>query len=269
MFEDTALILPLWLLGLGMVGSSVLFSVLGLALVRKRVSPSTLREHHDVAGFILAIVGVIYAVLLAFVVLVVWEEYNDADVFAAREANAIVDVYRIAPGLPTQSKIKLRADVREYAQKVVQKEWPLMAYGKADDTTSRILDRMWADCTHTLTPKPNQAVLLAQVVDRLTDVSDNRRMRLLASRTGVPNLMWLVLVFGAAATIAFTFYFGIERFSIQAGMTAILAAIIALVLVLISALNYPFTGDLSIQPEAMKIAIERYKTIDAHEAGQP
>ncbi|BCM94234.1 hypothetical protein IAD21_06137 [Abditibacteriota bacterium] len=252
-----------------MVSGAVLFSVGGLALVRKRVSPETLRENHDVAGFILAIVGVIYAVLLAFVVLVVWERYGEAEVVAAREANAVVDIYRLAPGFSTQSKLKIRAHVRQYAQSVVQKEWPTMARGEADDATSHVLDNLWTECIHTNITKPNESELLGQLLDRMTDISDNRRMRLLASRTGVPNAMWLVLIAGAVATITFTFYFGLDRFSIQAGMTAILAVVIALVLFLISALNYPFTGDLRVRPEAMEIAIERYKTIDAHEARRP
>ena len=63
--------MPLWLLGVMTVSVAVAASVLGLWLVRRTVPPHTLREHHDVAGFILAIVGVIYAVLLDFVVLVV------------------------------------------------------------------------------------------------------------------------------------------------------------------------------------------------------
>lgn len=260
--------MPLWLLGLGMVGGAVLFSVLGLALVRRFVSPETLREHHDVAGFILAIVGVIYAVLLAFVVLVVWERYGTAEITAEREANAVVDTYRLASGFSTESKFRIRADVRTYALSVVEKEWPVMSRGEVEDDTSRALDNLWRVCATTQTPQANQTVLLSQFIDRLTDVSDNRRLRLLASRTGVPHLMWMVLVLGGMATIAFTFYFGLQKFSVQAGMTAILGGLIALVLFLISALNYPFTGDLGVRPEAMQTAIERCQTIEDHEAGK-
>ncbi len=241
---------------------ALLFSVGGLALVRARTSPLALRQHHDVAGFILAIVGVIYAVVLAFVVLVVWERYGAAEIVAAREANAIVDVCRLSTGFQAPFKEELRAKSAQYARRVVQNEWPLMTQGQSDDGTSIALDALWASCTQKSRLTPTESVLMAQILDRLTDVGDNRRLRLLASRSGVPGPMWVVLILGGMATIAFTFFFGIERFQTQAAMTSLLAIIIALVLFLISALNYAFTGDLAVHPEAMQNALVRCQSMN-------
>lgn len=262
------MILPLWLLGLLMVGGATALSVAGLAIVRRRVAPHTLRDHHDVAGFILAIVGVIYAVLLAFVVLVVWERYENAELIATREANALIDVYRLAPALPNATAT-IRRDANAYAREVVKVEWPAMSRGAMDDGTSRALDQLWRDCLRVKPRDNRESAVFSQILDRLTEVGDNRRLRLLSSRTGVPSPIWLTLIVGGIATILFTFYFGLERFSAQAGMTAILALLISLVLFLISALNYPFTGDLKVQPEAMQTAIERFTVLDAHESQQP
>ena len=69
-------------------GASVV-AVVGLALVQ-RLLPATIRqEHNDVAGFIYAALGVIYAVLLALVVIAVWEEFGRARVTVESEANAL------------------------------------------------------------------------------------------------------------------------------------------------------------------------------------
>ena len=60
-------------LGVGLVVLCVGLSLLGLAFARRRFDRNNLQKHQDVAGFVIAVVGVIYAVLLAFVVVIVWE----------------------------------------------------------------------------------------------------------------------------------------------------------------------------------------------------
>src|SRR6478736_759266 len=54
---------------------------------------------HEVAGFKFATVGVIYAVLLAFAIVIVWERYNQADNEVANEASAAATVFRLTQGL--------------------------------------------------------------------------------------------------------------------------------------------------------------------------
>lgn len=257
--------MPLWLLALLLIGSPIVVSILGLWLVRRNVSPQSLREHHDVAGFILAIVGVIYAVLLAFVVIAVWEEFEEAKVVAEKEANALMDVYRMAPGFSAALKNQVRADVKVYAQSVVQDEWPTMSNGQNSDKTARALDRLWRAFIQATPRMAREASLYDQSIARLTDVSDNRRLRLLASKNGLPGPLWGVLIFGGIATMLFTYFFGLEKFSNQASMTALLAGTIGLVIFVISALNYPFSGELRIEPEAMQSVLERFDTLEEHE----
>jgi hypothetical protein len=260
--------LPFWVVNMLLVLGTPVLSVAGLYAVRRTVSPESLKEHHDVAGFILAIVGVIYAVLLAFVVLVVWERYEDARVHVEQESNGVVDVYRLAHGLEPKTRQQVRASVRLYAESVIQEEWPVMQRGSMSDQTSHTLDLLWRRCTDAKVSGDREPVVLGEVLDRMTEVSDNRRLRLLSARTGVPPAMWVVLFFGGAATISFTYFFGLEKFKTQAAMTAILAVTVGLVLYLISSLEYPFSGRLGIRPEAMEYALNRLNTIDEHEAGQ-
>lgn len=177
---------PLWLLCVLIVGGSTLLSVVGLAVVRRGVAPKTLREHHDVAGFILAIVGVIYAVLLAFVVLVVWERYGEAELVAEREANALIDVYRLTPGIP-DNRATIRQGARLYARQTIQAEWPAMNRGAMDDGTSHALDQLWRDCLRVQAKDNRENAVYNQLLERLTEVGDNRRLRLLASRSGIPG----------------------------------------------------------------------------------
>src|ERR687897_391240 len=80
--------------GLLVVGGACLAAVLGLALVQRLVPTAIRQEQNDVAGFIYAVVGVIYAVLLALVVIATWEEFGRARVTVEAEANAFHGAFR-------------------------------------------------------------------------------------------------------------------------------------------------------------------------------
>src|SRR3712207_9534008 len=75
--------------GVLVVGGACLAAILGLALVQRLVPATIRKEHNDVAGFIYAVVGVIYAVLLALVVIATWEEFGRARITVETEATAL------------------------------------------------------------------------------------------------------------------------------------------------------------------------------------
>lgn len=68
----------------------------GPFLVRLRIRLAHLRGNNEVAGFKFAVIGVLYAVLLAFVVIISWERFYDAEKALAREAGASATIYRPA-----------------------------------------------------------------------------------------------------------------------------------------------------------------------------
>ena len=114
----------------GIVAFCVALSLGGLVLVRRNVEPSALEAHHDVAGFILAVVGVVYAVLLAFIVIIVYEQFDTAQAEADREATIVLALYRDAAALGNLGP-DTRPLIRRYAEHVVDDEWPTMAEEQA------------------------------------------------------------------------------------------------------------------------------------------
>jgi uncharacterized membrane protein YgaE (UPF0421/DUF939 family) len=79
----------------------VLVAVVGLVLVQRLVPPDRREEHNDVAGFIYAVLGVAYAVLLAFVVIAVWQDYETSQTNVEGEANELAGVYFLASQNPS------------------------------------------------------------------------------------------------------------------------------------------------------------------------
>jgi len=67
--------LPTFEAGLVVVGGFVISTMLLGLLVHKFTSKEVRAANTDRAGFILAVIGVVYAVLLAFVAIGVWERF--------------------------------------------------------------------------------------------------------------------------------------------------------------------------------------------------
>ena len=113
------------------IGGICLLSLGGLLLVERLVPAQTRQKHNDVAGFIYAALGVIYAVLIALVVIAVWEEYDAASVTVEQEANALAEIAWLAHRLPEPEGTHIQELARSYAEEVIHKEWPLMEQGQA------------------------------------------------------------------------------------------------------------------------------------------
>jgi len=90
---------PLWLSGTLLIGLATLLAMVAPIFVRQRAPSERLRINNEVAGFTFATVGVLYAVLLAFAVIIVWEKFSEAEHAVAQEAGAAATLYRLANGI--------------------------------------------------------------------------------------------------------------------------------------------------------------------------
>jgi len=83
---------------------------------------------------------------------------------------------------------------------------------------------------------------------------------LLEAEQGLPVILWVVLIVGGIVVVSFTYLFGLDSTVIHLLMVAALALIISLVLFTVAALNFPFKGDITIGPDAMKHVLGRFET---------
>jgi hypothetical protein len=250
-----------WLLGIGIVGASMLVAHIGLHFVRRRVPLNILETQHEVAGFIIGVLGAIYAVLLAFVVVAVWDQFGDAKVTVTTEANQLTDLSRMAQGFPAQSQQRVLEGLRAYGQSVIDDEWSTMSHGLASPKTQAAMDNLW-QLFREVDPQTNREVALyAESLDRLNQLSDSRRMRVHASCDDIPAVIQILLWGGGLIIIAFTYFFGVKSVRSQALMTAALAGEVAFILFLVVALDNPFHGYVRLSPEPMQHALERIQAI--------
>jgi hypothetical protein len=119
----------------------MLVAVVGLVLVQRLVPPDLREQHNDVAGFIYAVLGVAYAVVLAFVVIAVWQDYKTAQTNVEGEANELAGVYFLASQLPEPQRTRLQDLARTYAR-IVEEEWPMMERGQTSPRADSLLRQL-------------------------------------------------------------------------------------------------------------------------------
>lgn len=239
------------------VSVSVILSVGGILLMRRLIPHHKLKAHNDVSGPIFATLGVLYAVLLAFVVIVVWQGFDKSQVNVQNEANYVSDLYRDSQTLSPEFGNQARVLLSEYIDTVTGEEWKAMATGKASPRVVKILDRIWA-LYGSYTPKTAaENAFFDESVRKLNLLSEMRRMRLIDASIGVHPVLWFVLIFGGVATVLFICFFGAENAKVQSVMAILLAMLISLILFTILVLDYPFSGDISISPDAFSHIIEK------------
>ena len=249
--------IPSFVLGALIVVMALIMAVTGLRSVRKRVSHQKLKTHNDIAGAIFSTLGVAYAVLLAFVVIVVWQSFDTARQNVEAEANCLADLYRNADGFPKAFQERVKALSTGYARTIVDDEWKVLARGKASPAAQQAFESLSAAYTAYTPSAEREKIFFAESVRRLSELSDLRRMRLAESRSGIHPVLWFVLLTCGIVTITFTFFFGSESPRAQVLMTTLLATLIALILYTILMFDFPFTGDVSIRPDAFRQLLTR------------
>jgi hypothetical protein len=250
------------------VGGACLAALAGLELVQRLVPATSRQPHNDVAGFIYAALGVIYAVLLALVVIAVWEEYRAASETVEQESNAVAEIFWLGHRLPEPEGAHVQELARSYAEEVVHNEWPLMEQGEAPLMMQTqgtpagwaIIDDIRASLQNFEPRTKADEQLYAEGLDQIQRLNDARRMRLVASEEGIPGVLWSVLIFGGVAAVGFTYLFGLESTWAHRLMVVTLAAVIGLVLFTVGALGHPFEGGARIGSEAFDLVLERFET---------
>ena len=235
----TLLRLSPWVLG------SIAAAVGALQLFREFVPIDLLVPTNDMIGNALQTLGTVYAVLLAFVVFVVWGQFNDARAAVEREANSVGDLYRVLKGIPEPACSRVRQNLVEYIDQVLQVEWPAMAC-MDEHTTAGVtaeLEFIWKELLDLRPADDRDQTILSEAMAHFNDVSDARSARLSAARVRMPFALRALLYLGAVTTVGMLFVQGVENFVIHAFAVGALAGAIAHVIYVIEDLDDAFSGN--------------------------
>jgi hypothetical protein len=238
----------------------VVVSVLGFVVVHRLVSVHTRHAHTDVAGFIYAVVGIMYAILLAYVTIGVWQQYDTASSDVDLEATDAYNIYHEADSLPESYRSDLQGIVKDYVQTTMDEEWPLLANGQASQRAEDLAHKIGAAVSGLPVNSTDELVRVDHITTQDEALTTERRLRLFEAGIGVHPMLWIMLVGGAIITIGFTYFFGIDNAWAHAAMIAALALVISGTLFMIQQVNHPFAGGVSVSNEALRQVLDTFNS---------
>jgi hypothetical protein len=249
--------LPLWALIALIVIVPTALAMTAQVLIRRWVGIETLVKNNEIAGFKFATVGVIYAVLLAFSVIVVWEKFNDAQTSVAEEAGATAALFRYAEGKEPEA-LALRAALVTYLKTTIDEEWPAMGLESEAHGVTAALNKLYSTALALNQSGARDTADMSEVFRQIDQVTAARRIRLHLATGLVPDVIWIALFAGALLTVGFTLFFGSENLLAQVSMTGVLSLLVTLGLVVIISLDHPFTGPVYIHADALSGVLEEF-----------
>lgn len=232
------------------------------AVFRRYVHADRLIPHHEVAGFLVAVVGVLYAVVLGFLVVTVWSAFDSAQRNADLEASDVAEVFLITRAIPEPARSHLRSLMADYAFEVRDREWLMLAAGGQDPVARELLLEGFDTIAKMPIPATTtgealrQSALQGAAFATFRDLSSQRRQRLLDAENHVQGALYFALILGALLVFGFVFLFGVERSAPQLTMTALVAGSIGLLFGMIVELDRPYSNGIRVTPTAFTFIIE-------------
>jgi len=238
------------------ISGTCITSLLGLVVFRAFAPPGTLQRTSSEIGNYLQTLGGIYAVLLAFIVVIVWNQFNEARALIEREASALVDLHRTASGLPAATRTEIQDGLREYVDAVLDEEWRAMHTGNEAviERVGHRLDAVWLAVHRCRPADACQQTVYGEVLSHFNELADLRTSRLSAARARVPTAMRILLYTGAVLVTCSIYLVYIPQLWLHAVITAALAGAVAHILYLIVDLDDAFEGDSQISRAAFERA---------------
>lgn len=248
-----------WLAAFVIAGSVA--AIVGLMFVLRRIAPAGGHfRDSDRASSVFSFLGAGFAIMLGFVVLLTFEGYRSAKQDAEDEATAVFEQFQVSPLIqPVSRRTRVQEQLVCYARSVVGTEWPAMANGERSPVTDH-----WIEALEREIPAANISTLGKNVAYQQwfnqTSVRDNaRRQRLLAADSGLPALLWVMLIIAAVAVVAFVLLYADpeERVLGQALFSGGVTAVIVTSLLAVALLASPFqNGNGSVKPSSMRYTLQ-------------
>jgi len=244
--------IPTWLTITAMFVVAIVTSIGGVLLVRRYFNVNNFKRHHDIAGPIFCTIGVLYAVMLGFVLIVVWQNFDKTRDNVIRESNYYADIYRDLVGVPEPFRSQGRDALNTYVNVIIEDEWPRMMVGERSIKAQALGTEYWNLIAGYEPVTESQKVFYQEILRKMNEAGELRRERLSDAASGINPVLWFVLLAGGIITVAFTFFFGSENIKAQMIMTTLLSLLIVLILFTTLSMDYPFSGDVHIGPQSFQ-----------------
>lgn len=241
--------MPPFLLFVLMISLGGFFAGLITFVFRKFVKVKILRSHNEVTGFLFLAIASFYALLLNFVVFVVWGQLNETRGNVSKEGSSAVGLYRDIKFYPdTLESKELTTVYLDFVYKVIDEEFPNMKRMQSSRKTTESFNNVFYKMEHLNPKNPYQIQLVAEMFNHLNELATYRGLRITSMETEISPPLWLPMILGAIITIICSILLDIEHSGMHMTLNALLGVFIGMVFFIIILLDHPFSGNDGIKP---------------------
>jgi Protein of unknown function (DUF4239) len=244
----------LWLSSV-IVASAAAAAVGLMYLVRTRSNVDLFFAEIERGAGVFAFLGAAFAVLLAFVVLVSFESFNDARTGAEREATMVLLMSRSLDFFPPDERDPMVGTLICYGRAVIHDAWPRLQDGDRSPLVQDWVERFDEGLTHLSVETPKQESAFLHLLEQEDQRAEARRMRVTEANRALPAPVWFLLGVGALMTLGFALFFADRRelFFVQGSLIAAVTVLVVSGLLLVWFLDHPYENRSgSIKPEEME-----------------
>jgi Protein of unknown function (DUF4239) len=238
------------------VGLALVLALFLVALLNRFWPISNRKVINDVTGWQLGILGTTYGVILGFMLYTVWTDFRTADVEVNLEASSVLNVHRIAAGLPAPQKEAMQLLTMRYADVAINQEWPAMQREERDDASALIASEMWRVLKSAEDDTSISVNRLDHLTSALSELSERRSLREQARAIRLPIVLWVLLLSGAVATVVSSCVLGNESKWLHYCQVSALTFVVAVTLSAIADLARPFEGAVAVTSVAFQRVLE-------------
>lgn len=251
--------IPLWIAGTVIIATLCAFAVAGLMLVRHRVLPRLRVDTGDseFTGAMMQSVMVFYGLAVALIAVTVFQTYSETSKVVTGEATALSALYRDVTSYPDPVRAELQKGLHDYTRYVIDEAWPLQQQGKVPSGGVEHMTHFQVALTKFEPATEGQKLLHGETLRAYNTLIQARRMRLDAVSTGLPRVMWAVIIVGAFISLSACFFFKVEDARLHMIEVLLLAVFIGLVTFMILSLDRPFRGDLGIGADPYRLVYDQ------------
>lgn len=229
--------------------------------VRKVWPPERRRVHNEITGWQISVLGTTYAVIIGFMLFAVWSQFQAAEQNAESEASCLINLYWASSGLPQAQRQEIRKLAADYADDMINDEWPAMIQGSLAYSGTLIIQRFWESASQEESLNPSQQASLEQTMTEISSITEHRRIRQLQSQSHLPVVLWTVLIVGAVITIMSSCLFGSEYPALHMLQVVTLALMLSMSLAAVADINRPFRGTVHVQATGFENAKRMFDRI--------
>jgi hypothetical protein len=206
------------------------------------------RRHHEVGHPVFLQLGVMLAVLLAFVYGEVSSQYDTTAQAINGECGALHGAAMLAAALPNNEGAPVVRAINTYVATVVHAEWPSMAQRRLSPVATEDFRAIMGLAAGLPLASASDAPTKAELLGLLGEAHANRETRAFEINLALPAAMWAVLIVMSAVLVGFVVLAGLEGGG-HVFFAVAFAGCTVMILVLVRMLDYPFEGALALGNE--------------------